>query len=165
MPDRSRKFIALTVSLLLLLGTVAGAVGFGLAALSEVQTSPLQLSATQLSIAPLEKDTPLVPVTPSITGIPPTASPKAPRTTSTPQPELAALATTSSPTSIIVLYGESLYPVCRRNCPGMWLLDDVPQSLVSYAQVVSQLNGISWNNGHPLVYSGQRLDMPPCPQP
>jgi hypothetical protein len=165
MPDGSKTYILLTAGLLLLLGIIAGAAGFGLAALSEVQSSSVQLTATQLSGVSPETDIP--PETPSsfITGTPTTAPLQTPRPTSTPQPTPKVLATISSPTTIIVRYGESLYPVCRRNCPGLWPLNDVPPSLLSYAQAVSHLNDIPWNSGHPLVYTGQRLTMPPCPQP
>ena len=163
MVERSK--IVYLLGSLLLLGIFAGAVGFGLATLSGVKPSPVQLSATQVSMISLKTDIPFETPSSSMTGIPPATTPEALRTTSTPQSTLAVLLPTSSPSEIIVRDGESLYPVCRRNCPGLWSLNDVPLSLSGYAQAVSRINGIPWNNGHPLVYTGQRLEMPPCPSP
>jgi len=54
--------------------------------------------------------------------------------------------------------GEGLYMVCRRHCTGRWPPDD--DALATYAEAVSELNGLAWP---PDLSVGQRLQMPPCP--
>ncbi len=165
MPVRSRTLFIVTVGSLMLLGIIAGAIGFSAAALTGAKSSsvlpPISLTDTTAS----KTETPHEPPVSATAGIAATTSPQAPRATSTAQPTVTVLVTTPLPAVIIVRYGESLYPVCRRNCTGIWSLNDVPPSLVNYAQAVSRLNGIPWNNGHPPVFPGQRLTMPPCPKP
>jgi len=58
--------------------------------------------------------------------------------------------------------GESLYQVCRRHCPHKWPSStSFDAELKAYAEEVARLNGLGWPN--PVLRSGQRLEMPPCP--
>jgi len=58
--------------------------------------------------------------------------------------------------------GESLYQVCRRHCPHKWPSStSFDAKLKAYAEEVARLNGLGWPN--PVLRSGQRLEMPPCP--
>lgn len=162
MPVRSKTLFIVIVGSLMLLGIISAVVGFSIAAFTGAKPSE------QPSVSPTAKPTtgaPLAAPATATVGMTATPSPEEPRPTSTPQPTFTVLATTPSKSVIIVRYGEALYPACRRNCAGVWFLNEVPPSLISYAQAVSRLNGIPWNNGQPLVFPGQRLTMPPCPAP
>ncbi len=73
-----------------------------------------------------------------------------PRPTNTPEPEI-----------ITVQRNEGLYQVCRRHCPGRWPDNGIPSELDEYARKVTELNNLFWP---PIIYWGQKLKMPPCPQ-
>jgi hypothetical protein len=165
MPISSKDLLIIITVSLLLLGVIAAAIGFSMAALTGPKLSELQPSISLTETTLTETDTPLEVLASATFSSIPTSSPQAPRITSTPQPTFTIAITTTASSEIIVRYGESLYPVCRRHCTGLWSLNEVPPSLIRYAQTVSQMNSIPWNNGHPLVYAGQQLKMPPCPAP
>lgn len=150
---------------LALLGLVAGTAGFGLATLTGINPGLVKPTLPLLSATSPWTNTPPEVLNTATAEPVSDATLQTPRSTSTPQPTFTPQITNSLTSEIIVRYGESLYPVCRRNCPGLWAWNDVPPSLIRYAQAVCQTNHIPWNNGHPLVYAGQRLIMPPCPTP
>jgi hypothetical protein len=134
-------------------------------------------------LAPPETPTPTQMVRPTATStiVPgPTLTPTAPEATGVPQtpagddaptavgPENTAEPTTASviePTLIaeeneLVQSGDGLFQVCRRHCPERWPPDDA--ELTTYAQQVTELNGLSWPD--PALSPGQVLEMPPCPE-
>ncbi len=88
----------------------------------------------------------------------PTATPVAAATfapAATPLPPPTAATAGESTT---VQAGEGLFMVCRRHCQGRWPPDD--DALSTFAQAVTELNGLSWP---PDLSVGQSLRMPPCP--
>lgn len=97
--------------------------------------------------------TPVVPPTPTAG-----TEEAGPRPTATLRPTSAA---SPAPETVTVRAGEGLYAVCRRYCPGRWG-PGVPPGLMDYARRVANLNGLVWE---PVLYGGQQLKMPPCPQP
>ncbi|HDQ72676.1 MAG TPA: LysM domain-containing protein [Chloroflexi bacterium] len=111
-------------------------------------------------------------VTPTRSALPPIPLPARPVTEPTdptlqvqPIPATTPTKPTLSPTSIpqneiTIQSGEGLYQICRRHCAGRWPPDDA--ALTAYAEEVARLNQLPWPN--PLLYPGQRLEMPPCPR-
>lgn len=126
MNPRNRTIIT-TVGSLITLGIIGSAIGFTSAILTSRESASLQFpepmpEVTSMSTGPLPKVPP-----PTVTGrAPPTALIRVPRATSTPQITVTIMAKVQLNTEIVVRYGESVYPVCRRNCPGIWPLNDVP---------------------------------------
>ena len=159
----TRRLLWFGIGVLLFLGGGASVIGFSLAILSE--NSKIQNPATAPDITTPAMVSVTQTLNPPGNIVMPTKSSPESRVTSTPQPSLAENLTPPSQTETIVRSGESLYQICRRNCPGVWGLSEVPPSLINYAQSVSQHNGIPWNNGQPILQTGQLLQMLPCPNP
>jgi hypothetical protein len=165
MPIRSKSIVFYTIGLLLMIGFISALVGFAIAVWSGETIMSTPHSASVMVAEKLETGTSQTNPVSFLTNTLLAAETIELRETSTPEPKQTVRLVYSPTTEMIVHEGESLYPVCRRNCSGLWSLYEVPQSLVQYAQLVCQVNSIPWNDGHPLVYTGQQLEMPPCPNP
>lgn len=165
--------ILLWVGVILLLGLV----GWGLGWLAPRVLAPRETPTPTQMARPTATST-TVPV--------PTLAPTVPEATDIPQtpaagdsptgdgsPADASPEGTAEPTAVpvieptliaeeneVVQSGDGLFQVCRRHCPERWPPDDA--ELTTYAQQVTELNGLSWPD--PALSPGQILKMPPCPE-
>lgn len=147
------------------LGILAVVLGWGihfvLDALSgsATPTTAPPLTATLPAQAPDPTETPLVAL--SVT-TPSESTPSPPLATSTPRPTSTPNPTPAGPVVVTVNPGEGLYQVCRRHCAGCWGDNELPASLMDYAEKVARENNIPWNFGNPLLRKSH-LTMPLCP--
>ncbi len=116
-------------------------------------TSPTGTVKTQATEpAPIPSKTLPKTVSPDSTPVP-TLSTSTPRPTSTLSPM------PSGPIVVTVNSGEGFYQVCRRYCSGCWGDDELPSSLMDYAEKVARENGIPLSD----KLKKRELIMPPCP--
>jgi len=89
----------------------------------------------------------------------PDSTPAPTLSTSTPRPTSTSSPTPLGPIVVTVNFGEGLYQVCRRYCSGCWGDNELPPSLVNYAEKVARENGIRLSD----TLKKRELIMPPCP--
>lgn len=143
------------IAVIIVLGGVAWGMGWLAHSLFDRQAAP-PATATA-TVEPTATPTSTAPAPTATLSSPPTSTL---RPTSTPAPTLVPTPTESWMT---VEFGEGVYQVCRRHCPGQWPGDDVPPSLEEYAREVTRVNGLRWRLRGPRLEAGQTLHMPPCP--
>ena len=102
------------------------------------------------TVTPTEPGAPDDALTPTVVGPDGTVQPTS---TLLPKPTLIA------EENEVVQAGDGMLKVCRRHCPERWPPDD--DELTTYAQQVTELNGMSWPD--PALSPRQILKMPPCP--
>lgn len=152
--------ILLWIGVLVLLGVV----GWGIGWLAPRVLAPRETPTPTQMARPTAAST-MVPV--------PTLAPTMLEATDVPPTPAASPQITTEPTAVpvieptliaeeneVVQSGDGLFQVCRRHCPERWPPDD--DELTTYAQQVTELNGLSWPD--PALSPGQILKMPPCPE-
>jgi hypothetical protein len=148
--------ILIIVAVIIVLGAAAWSVGWAARRLVGPNAAP---TPTAMEIATATEQS-------APTAIPATAAPSTPSPVAddTPQATSTAMPVPTKPTEKLetVEAGEGLYQVCRRHCQGKWPQNDVPPDLERYARETAQTNNLTWPN--PSLSTGQKLQMPPCPE-
>jgi len=159
--------ILLWIGVILLLGLVGWGIGWLVPRVLAPRETPTPTQMVRPTATPtIAPVSTLAPTAYEATDVPPTPAgddlPTATSPESAPEPTVAPVIepTLIAEESEVVQSGDGLFQVCRRHCPERWPPDD--DALTTYAQQVTELNGMSWPD--PPLSPGQILKMPPCPE-
>jgi hypothetical protein len=164
---RGGTLILLWIGVLVLLGVVGWGIGWLVPRMLAPRETPTptrmarQTATPTMAIVPT--DVPPTPAGDDSSAGEPTPLVASPESATEP-PSEPTVVPVVEPTLIaeeneVVQSGDGLFQVCRRHCPERWPPDD--DELTTYAQQVTELNGMSWPD--PALSPGQILKMPPCP--